>query len=1394
MPQDDPPSDARRRAPPPPPRPPLFMPALRRAPVDLKPIVAGSPPPTPAPPPSSPFSQQEKRGGTGLVVQADKAIKEPAVCQCGKGYVSAYDGKCGHCRSGREQRLHINQIATQRADPRQNSTPSSSPFMMPAQVQVPPPPPPMSAPKTPPRGTLSPPAASPGGTTQSQNSSAAPQAKEMNLIDLPPLPGDPVRPLTSLVIPGLIIPRPTPSAPPMDMTPVADSLIQAPALSRFTRVNATQVRYEAKSKVNPTGGVIPEAMAEATAAALDVLEEKIGDIDQWVSGRLGWSIDDLGARLSSEQIDAVALGIDAMDRGEGLIVADMTGFGKGRILASLALANIRDGRKVVFLTEKENLFSDFWRDVVDIEAGDIFGRPYILNKDSRIIDMSDINGRVLHATWKPSERKAVIESRDLPDDVRVMLATYSQFNRSSGAKLEFLHEVIEGALLIPDEAHNFVGEDSTTSRNIGAALLKAHASIFSSATFARDIHNLGAYKSVFPWLRRMGDVTSWTPAQRRAVAEESVRLAAKSGRAIRREHDLSTVRLQVVEDTERKARNEELHGALAPILSDMARLGALVFRKIMELNEANKMALSALPAAERKAHRETWAAANFGSRLNAIIGQFLVAIELDLCVDECVKALRAGKKPVVVIESTMESLMRELARDTASQATGDEQEIREEDNPEQADESVDTSATRPPTFREALLVMADRLLRISHRTGTGEKSVITLDDPAMMKMHAAIKEQAAQFPDLPLSPIDDLRDRIEAIGRDLHAKGEIPQPWAVDEVSARSMRVKDGKYAAMPNGDRNVTVARFNANVVHALILTLAGSTGLSIHDGPKAPHHAPRVMLMLRAPRDPLRYVQTLGRVLRRGQLTEPEFIALSSGLDAQVYEMAASNRKMVELSASVTGEGKSTMVFDVPDPIDAVGNMVAYDLLWDNQHLAEMMAISLNVEREQADQELYFVNKLMRRLWLLPPRSCRAMFSALVQGRAERLAGGAAIHHDGHTLPGEWSIAKREILEPGNGENDPLDGNDTYLTTLRQTRQVNPVSWPEAIKLAKNGATSLNQQNIQALIKEISETLPKSMESVLPRRRFKSVAVALRDQDDNSVKRIKAKADTIKFLLQKASPGSPALLPADDGEMRQSLIVGVHLAQPGMALRSRDYHLQYLVAGEMAPRKISFEAVHRIMDQARFSGMEVAERLIPFFDKAPKGTVLIERKIIDGNGLAAVLAARRLGGGTRASYILQGGEKCSGILVPKNLERKIIDLPGRVTNADECFAVLSAFGEVLCHIPGAAEPMRLAPMRLGGVALEMPPSRKDQHRYTEVLKGANLDIDFAKSAPWAVPKAKIPDVYRVLSSGGGVLQFPARHRRAIEENRRNKKASAVTDASLESDASVGEERRRML
>jgi Zn finger protein HypA/HybF involved in hydrogenase expression len=36
--------------------------------------------------------------------------KTPRRCPCGRGRVSAYDGKCGHCRTNRERAIHYKMI------------------------------------------------------------------------------------------------------------------------------------------------------------------------------------------------------------------------------------------------------------------------------------------------------------------------------------------------------------------------------------------------------------------------------------------------------------------------------------------------------------------------------------------------------------------------------------------------------------------------------------------------------------------------------------------------------------------------------------------------------------------------------------------------------------------------------------------------------------------------------------------------------------------------------------------------------------------------------------------------------------------------------------------------------------------------------------------------------------------------------------------------------------------------------------------------------------------------------------------------------------------------------------------------------------------------------------
>jgi hypothetical protein len=77
-------------------------------------------------------------------------------------------------------------------------------------------------------------------------------------------------------------------------------------------------------------------------------------------------MEQLEERLSAEQADAVAIGIQAFDDGMGFVEADATGLGKGRVAATLAVYGKKLGKKVMFMTEKSDLLSDFYRDVEDI--------------------------------------------------------------------------------------------------------------------------------------------------------------------------------------------------------------------------------------------------------------------------------------------------------------------------------------------------------------------------------------------------------------------------------------------------------------------------------------------------------------------------------------------------------------------------------------------------------------------------------------------------------------------------------------------------------------------------------------------------------------------------------------------------------------------------------------------------------------------------------------------------------------------------------------------------------------------------------------------------------------------------------------------------------------------
>ena len=180
------------------------------------------------------------------------------------------------------------------------------------------------------------------------------------------------------------------------------------------------------------------------------------------------------------------------------INGDQTGQGKGRVLAALARYAVLNNVPVVFNTEKANLFSDFWRDLKDIDSAHLF-RPLILNDGEAIRNME--TGKVEFRSIKPSELKSMMDGgMSLADSgYNLMLSTYSQFNREAGVskKAAWLPTAARGAMMLLDESHVAAG-DSNTAVNMGIAIEHAGSGVYSSATFAKNAKNMRAYAKVFP--------------------------------------------------------------------------------------------------------------------------------------------------------------------------------------------------------------------------------------------------------------------------------------------------------------------------------------------------------------------------------------------------------------------------------------------------------------------------------------------------------------------------------------------------------------------------------------------------------------------------------------------------------------------------------------------------------------------------------------------------------------------------------------------------------------------------------------------------------------------------------------------------------------------------------
>jgi energy-coupling factor transporter ATP-binding protein EcfA2 len=140
--------------------------------------------------------------------------------------------------------------------------------------------------------------------------------------------------------------------------------------------------YLPESKGFSLQTMTPTNLYMETGEAFENLKMVAGVIDTYVAKKLNYKdVPTLYKALAAEQIDAVAMAIYQIEANMGMIMADMTGIGKGRVVASIIRYARLNNFKPIFFTIKPELFSDMYRDLVDIGSGDMY--PLIINTDSK---------------------------------------------------------------------------------------------------------------------------------------------------------------------------------------------------------------------------------------------------------------------------------------------------------------------------------------------------------------------------------------------------------------------------------------------------------------------------------------------------------------------------------------------------------------------------------------------------------------------------------------------------------------------------------------------------------------------------------------------------------------------------------------------------------------------------------------------------------------------------------------------------------------------------------------------------------------------------------------------------------------------------------------------------
>lgn len=814
--------------------------------------------------------------------------------------------------------------------------------------------------------------------------------------------------------------------------------------------NDKQVAYHPGSNGTAMGTLVPVNMQTAVSDALDNLAYRVGgDIDAFVADRLGYDQADMYSRFGAEQIDAIALSIDNIERGAGFIIGDQTGIGKGRVVAAIIRYAIRQGRSPVFVTEKPTLYADMYRDMTDIGMQDMLGRDIniMMSNASQSIPLNDDGSKVLKSSGpaKHTEMLNRLAAKGLKaEGVDALFTTYSQMQTLKGQETErqrAIRAIATGGVLILDESHNAGGSGSGMIKKKGAGPNRAefvrelvglaHGVFYSSATYAKrpdvmDLYAATDMRLAVDDMDKLADAIAkgGVPMQQVVAA-----MLSRAGQYVRRERSFDGIAY----NTPIAEVDRETYGQASSILKAIQDFSE---NYVKDATEAVKEEIKT--EAETVAYDGSLGAAgarstNFTAIMHNVINQMLLAFKADDAAQRAIAAIERGEKPVVTASNTLETLLEEYAEDNDI-SVGQEMNISFAD-----------------VFRRYL--ERSRWITIKKPFSEEKGKQVRLTDAQLGAEGArAFREgmkliAESKLDQLPGSPIDYILSKIEAAG------------YKTAEITGRThgLNYRDGiaYLKARPMFDRSAkgkiaSIRGFNDGSVDAIFLNRSGSTGLSLHASEKFKDQRKRRMILAQAEGNIDTHMQMLGRVHRTGQVVLPEYDQLVAGIPAEKRPAAVLAKKMASLNANTTASRDSALTSkEVIDFMNEYGDEVVARIMADEPEIHTLLGDPLTEEEEGYDKA-DAARRVTGRIPLLPVDMQDALYQRIEDEYRALLeqkdaAGENALEAKTFDLKAE-TLGSNEAVAPVHGSSSPF-ADGVYVERVSTVRLGKPYRLSEVV-----------------------------------------------------------------------------------------------------------------------------------------------------------------------------------------------------------------------------------------------------------------------------------------------------------------------------------------------------------